>query len=443
MIHKLYKTTIGDIVDIVNGATPDSKNEDYYGGAVIWITPKDISDQRKKYISLGERTLTKSGLKSCSASIVPKGTILLTSRAPIGLISIASTDLCTNQGFKNLVPRTGKIYGEFLYYYLLTRVRDLERLGGGTTFKELSKSSLEKFEIYIPENREVQKKISNVLSALDAKIELNNRINTELEAMAKTLYDYWFVQFDFPYNFKTGKPDPNGKPYKSSGGKMVWNEELKREIPEGWEVTKLVNWIKENKNGDWGKETAEGNYTEKVYCIRGADINGLNGLETCAPPLRYLLNKNRDKFLKPHDIIIEISGGSPTQSTGRLAYITSDTVDRFTSPLICSNFCRAISLKNEKALYNFAFNWNQLYNIGVLFGFEGKTSGLKNLLFDSFVNSYWSVMPPPELVLDFYECMSVLQAKKQKSLSENRELIMLRDWLLPMLMNGQVNISYE
>ena len=114
-----------------------------------------------------------------------------------------------------------------------------------------------------------QDKIVKVLDDLDAKIELNNKINAELEAMARTLYEYWFVQFDFP--------DENGKPYKSSGGKMAYNEQLKREIPEGWEVKTLTNWINNDKSGDWGKDTEQGNYIGKVSCIRGADINGLNG----------------------------------------------------------------------------------------------------------------------------------------------------------------------
>ncbi|MBK9395046.1 MAG: restriction endonuclease subunit S [Uliginosibacterium sp.] len=133
-----------------------------------------------------------------------------------------------------------------------------------------------------------QKKIAAVLSALDAKIDCNNRINAELEAMAKTLYDYWFVQFDFP--------DANGKPYKSSGGKMVCNATLKREIPEGWDVVPLSDWIANDKTGDWGKEAVEGNYTLRVDCIRGADINGLNGTGTASPRHASYWRKMQQSF---------------------------------------------------------------------------------------------------------------------------------------------------
>jgi type I restriction enzyme S subunit len=248
--------------------------------------------------------------------------------------------------------------------------------------------------------------------------------------MAKTLYDYWFVQFDFP--------NEQGKPNKSSGGKMAYNEELKREIPEGWEVKKLSEWINNDKSGDWGKETEQGNYTQKVSCVRGADLNGLNGKGELNSPTRFILEKNSHKILENHDLIIEISGGSPTQSTGRLAFITEETLERFKNPLICSNFCKAVTLKEDKYLYNFVYQWNRFYDYGGLFGWEGKTSGIKNLLFESFVSNQKEVYPKSEVVEKFYDFVKPIHAKKQKNLLENQQLTALRDWLLPMLMNGQV-----
>ena len=251
--------------------------------------------------------------------------------------------------------------------------------------------------------------------------------------MAKALYDYWFIQFDFP--------DANGKPYKSSGGKMAWNEELKREVPKGWKVVKIQEWVELNKSGDWGKEIPEGNYTKKVTCIRGADINGMNGTERCSPPERFILEKNAHKILDSGDLVVEISGGSPTQSTGRLAYITESTLRRFENQLICSNFCKPVTLKKTKLLYNFVYNWNNLYDKGIFFGFEGKTSGIKNLLFEALVSSFYIATPSDEIINHFYEVIDTLQTKKQLSLKENQQLVALRDWLLPMLMNGQVTVK--
>jgi len=282
---------------------------------------------------------------------------------------------------------------------------------------------------------EFQKEIADILFLIDAKIELNNRINRELEAMAKTLYDYWFVQFDFP--------NEQGKPYKSSGGKMIYNAELKREIPLGWEVKTISEWIKRDKNGDWGKESEEGNYQLKVSCVRGTDLNGLNGNGELKPPTRFILENNSNKLLENHDLIVEISGGSPTQSTGRLAYITEETLQRFPNPLICSNFCKALTLKEETYLYNFVYQWNRLYDNGILFGWEGKTSGIKNLLFESFVTKHKEVFPNSKIVEKFYDFIKPIQSQKQKNLLQNQQLSELRDWLLPMLMNGQVRVGGE
>ncbi|SNQ42835.1 restriction endonuclease subunit S [Cellulophaga lytica] len=294
-------------------------------------------------------------------------------------------------------------------------------------------SVLKKLKIKIHSCIDYQKQIAKVLSDLDAKIEVNNNINQELEAMAKTLYDYWFVQFDFP--------DANGLPYKSSGGKMVFNEALKREIPEGWEVDSFSAWIKNDKSGDWGKETEQGNYVNKVSCIRGADLNGLNGKGEVKSPTRFVLEKNSHKLLEIGDFIIEISGGSPTQSTGRMAFITKETLERFENPLICSNFCKAVTLKDEKALYNFAYEWNRLYDAGVLFGWEGKTSGIKNLLFESFVTNHQVVIPDSKIMEQFYDKAKSIHAQIQTNLRQNQKLSELRDWLLPMLMNGQVTVG--
>ena len=320
---------------------------------------------------------------------------------------------------------------KYIYYLLscLGRIRTSDK----SAVPGVNRNELHEMAVPAITDKDQQKKIAAVLSALDVKIDCNNRINAELEAMAKTLYDYWFVQFNFP--------DTNGKPYKSSGGKMGYNATLKREIPEGWKVGPLSDWIANDKTGDWGKDVAEGNYTLCVDCIRGTDINGLNGTGAVAAPTRYILEKNRGKILAPFDFVIEISGGSPTQSTGRLAMISSEAIKRFTRPVICSNFCKAISLEDKAYVFNFAYLWKSAYESRVLFGWEGKTSGIKNLLFDAFTSKHMVCMPPQKLAQRFFDFVSPIEGKKQKLLQENGGLVCLRDWLLPLLMNGQVTVA--
>lgn len=327
----------------------------------------------------------------------------------------------------------------FFTYYLLKNL-NFSQFNSGSAQPSLNRNFIYPIKINVPFPEE-QRKISSILRSIDTKIELNNRINANLEAMAKTLYDYWFVQFDFPFDFAQGMPAASGKPYKTSGGKMVYNPTLKREIPEGWEVATLANWITNDKTGDWGEEAPKGNYTLQVDCIRGADINGLNGSGKVVAPSRFILEKNHHKILLPYDFIIEISGGSPSQSTGRMAFLIEETLSRFSYPLICSNFCKAISLKENIFFYNFAYQWANIYNSGLLFGWEGKTSGIKNLLFDAFVNKHMVCKPPRELAQMFFSFADPLQKKKQKLLKENEYLESLRDWLLPMLMNGQVTVE--
>lgn len=413
------------VLDDIDGNYFLLSNKNIKDGKVIY----DKSDRKinfETFKSINRRT------KLCA------GDVVISTVGSIGRTAIIK-DYPLNFDFQRSVgiikPNINKLTPEYLHYYFQVPAvqRRLINLSKGAVQKCLFISDLNEIEIDHPEEVDDQEKLVSILSIIDHKIELNNKINSELESMSKTLYDYWFVQFDFP--------DTNGKPYKTSGGKMVWNEELKREIPEGWEVQKMSEWINIDKSGDWGKDEEEGNFTKKVICFRGADINGLNGLDELKPPVRFILEKNSFKILKSHDLIIEISGGSPTQSTGRLAFITDATMKRFEYPLICSNFCKPVSIRNKKLLYNFVYYWNSLYNNGVFFGYEGKTSGIKNLLLDSFISSYYTVVPEEKIVEKFYNIMESIQEKKQTALAENQKLTELRDWLLPMLMNGQVKIK--
>ena len=145
------KYRIGDICEIINGQTPRTDNPVYWDGDIPWITPKDLSLNKGKFISRGERNITEAGFDSCSTTMVPAGTVLLTSRAPIGYLAIANNPLCTNQGFKSLIPNESIVTNQFLYYWLQTKVGYLQGIAGGSTFKELSKPQLSEVEIDIPE----------------------------------------------------------------------------------------------------------------------------------------------------------------------------------------------------------------------------------------------------------------------------------------------------
>lgn len=422
---------LSDVVTIISGGTPKTSVKEFWDGDIDWLAVADFNSSNR-YVSSASKKITELGLNNSNTKMLEKGDLIISARGTVGAIAQLTKPMAFNQSCFGLRGKKNKLDTDYLYYWLKNYVDVLLNKSQGSVFNTINLSTFDDIKIELPTIAD-QHNISNFLTLLDDKIQINNQINQELEAMAKTLYDYWFVQFDFP--------DQNGNPYKSSGGKMVYNSELKREIPEGWGVTTFSSWISDNKTGDWGKETSEGNYTLEVDCIRGADINGLSGNGKTDMPTRFILEKNKNKLLTDFDIVIEISGGSPTQSTGRIVGISENVLNRFDLPLICSNFCKAVSLKEQETFYNFVYEWKNLYDNGVLFSWEGKTSGIKNLLFDSFVTNYQISEPPIDLMRKFFDYASSVDKKIQLLLKQNQELTQLCDWLLPMLMNGQVKVE--
>ena len=179
--------TLDKLGEIVGGATPSTKCEDHYGGSIPWITPKDLSSFKGRYITSGERNITEKGLASCSAQMMPKDAVLFTSRAPIGYVAIASQSVCTNQGFKSIVVNE-KADPLFVYYLLKYNKDAIEAMGSGTTFKEVSGKTMRAVKVRIPLDVSYQKRIAAVLDSLDTKIENNERINDNLQQHAAALF---------------------------------------------------------------------------------------------------------------------------------------------------------------------------------------------------------------------------------------------------------------
>ena len=219
MIHTWKKYKLSEIGSVVGGATPSTTVDAYYNGDIPWLTPKDLSNFHERYIERGERNITKSGLNSCSAQLLPAGSVLFSSRAPIGYVAIAKNPIATNQGFKSIIPNPEKVDSLFLYYLLKYNKDNIEAMGSGTTFKEVSGATMKNIEVYLPEDLEEQRRIAGILESLDDKIELNRRINANLEAQAQALFRSWFVDIDEKlcqkkklgdfFNVITGKKDAN------------------------------------------------------------------------------------------------------------------------------------------------------------------------------------------------------------------------------------------
>jgi len=229
-----HEQCIGDIAEVVGGGTPRTSEPSFFGGNIPWLTPKDLSGSHPRRIAGGARFLSEEGLAHSSAKLLPENSVLLTSRAPIGYVAIADCPIATNQGFKSMVVKEGHDH-DFLFYWLRANKEVLEQHANGSTFKEISGTSVKALKIELPRSLSEQRAIAHILSTLDEKIELNRRMSETLEAMARALFKSWFVDFD-PVHAKAEGRDPGlPKPIADLFPVRFVDSEL-GDIPEGWEV---------------------------------------------------------------------------------------------------------------------------------------------------------------------------------------------------------------
>jgi type I restriction enzyme S subunit len=306
-----------------------------------------------------------------------------------------------------LRPNLKKIVPEYLKYYLQTKsVKETvaKKYVSGSALPRIILKNFGEIDV-IYKDIKTQQKIASVLSALDSKIELNNRINAELEAMAKTLYDYWFVQFDFP--------DKNGKPYKTSGGKMVWNEELKREVPEGWEVKDLGEII--NIFDSKRIPLSRGEREKKVGNIPYYGATSVMG---------YV-----DEYIFDDEYVLVAEDGSVMDEDG------FPIVQFIWGKTWVNNHAHVIQAKN---VINNEYIFYLVKTISVI----QIMSGSIQLKINQENLKSVKVCVPSEITLKKFASFAIPVRKQLiNAIEENQKLTELRDWLLPMLMNGQVRVS--
>ncbi|GAB3221283.1 hypothetical protein GCM10027454_13600 [Algoriphagus aestuariicola] len=331
-----------------------------------------------------------------------------------------------------LFKTKSKIEANWLTYYLQSDYGKhyLGQAKSGSSQPYLSLGALRKLPILNPE-QSVKEKIAKVLSDLDAKIELNNRINAELEAMANLVYAYWFVQFDFPFDFAQGKPDQNGKPYKSSGGKMVWNEKLKREIPEGWrsgtisDIASLTRGVTYNKDDIKDEGTAG-----TIPILRATNITGnqidLNSMVYVSESL-----VDEEQILNPFNILI-------TMSSGSIDHIGKNGFYLFKEKVAFGAFCAKMAANEDFEFYLYSYTQSDFFFTTI----KNECLGTNiNNLNGSMVRGFKLVIPDNSTLTKFNEIVQPLFEKLRINSMQNQQLSSLRDWLLPMLMNGQVTVA--
>lgn len=335
-----------------------------------------------------------------------------------------------------LRAREGVADAQFIYYLATSneiRTIAIKSMTGTSGRQRAQKEALLEYKRPIPSLNE-QRKIGKVLSLFDQKIEKNKEIIKGLELLSKALFKRWFIAFECP--------NEQGLPYRSSGGEMVESE--LGEIPKNFTISNFDSLISETIGGDWGKESVQGNYTCDVSILRGADIPEVKMGNSGKVPKRFILEKNYvKKKLLNNDIVIEISGGSPTQSTGRVTYINEEILGRYQDKLLCTNFCRIMRPKLPQAGLFIYMYFDYFYNEGLFFSYENGTTGIKNFDINSFIQVHPIAMPNIELIIKFNEVIEKYYKYIQELGNENLKLEEMRDSLLPKLLSGEIEIPDE
>ena len=387
------------------GGVPFFKIGTFGGQADVFITKEKFDEYKNAY------------------SYPKKGDVLISAAGTIGRTVVFDGKDAYFQD-SNIVwieNDESKVLNEYLFYcykniHWTTSV--------GSTILRLYNDDIRNTDIIVPPLSD-QKKIASVLSALDDKIALNKKMNQKLEAMAKRLYDYWFVQYDFP--------DKNGHPYKTTGGPMTYNETLKREIPVGWEVKRLGDLFKTNRGVSYSTPTlgAEGDGVPMINLASFSPNESYN-----EKGIKYYKGDYTDeKVLKPFDFVMCNTQQTAIDPQKDIIGRSMLVPDIFDGDIVSSHHVNTIKLENE----NLKFYLNRLFNTKFYHAYISKFANGTNILglIFSGVEDYMCEIPSDDLLEKFAKISLDIEKKKSKIIKENQKLTALRDKLLPLLMNGQ------
>ena len=380
---------ISDIGTVVGGATPSTKKpENYENGTIAWITPKDLSTFTRRYIQRGERNITEIGLKSCSTQLLPKDTVLFSSRAPIGYVAIATNEVCTNQGFKSVVPNenTNPL---FLYYLLKYNKDKIEGMGSGTTFKEVSGNTMKNIVVSVPTDKKVQERISSMLGSIDDKIEENERINNNLEYQARAIFINEFLSLKTP--------------------------------PDGWKQASLID-IADYLNGLAMQKYRPADDEIGISVLKIKELRqGCcdNNSELCSPNIKseYIIHDGDVIFSWSGSLLVDFWCGGICGLNQHLFKVTSSKYDKwFYYAWTKHHLDRFISVAADKATTMGHIKRGELAKAEVFIPNESDYSRIGALL-----------QPIYDLIIS--------------NRIENKKLALLRNTLLPKLMSGELDVS--
>ena len=393
-----------DLATIVAGQSPKSEHYSSKGGF-----PFLQGNRTFGHLYPTIDTYTNKITKTAS-----KGEILMSVRAPVGALNFANQDLCIGRGLAAIQAKNGN--NAFLFYNLKYNIQRLIQRSSGTTYDSVTKDQINDFDLVVPVKN--QDKISDLLMNIDFKIELNNKKNAQLESMVKLIYDYWFVQFDFP--------DKNGNPYKSSGGKMVYDDKLKREIPVDFEVREIQDLITVKDGTHDSPKTVKNGFklvTSKHLRKEGLDFENANCISK-----DDFINVNKRSKVHTGDILFSMIG-----KVGTVYKVEEEYIDFAIKNVALYKTSELTSHKNYIYLCLKGYDMAR-YMGNVIAGSIQKFIGLGSL-------RKMPLLINETLIYNFDLKTKPIFLEIENRRVENLELTKLRDWLLPMLMNGQVTIK--
>jgi len=434
------KIPVADICEIFLGGTPKRSEPDYWGGSIKWASAKDVSNCTTRYLTSTEDTITPKGLEESAAKLLEEYTVVITARGTVGAICMLGEPMSFNQTCYGLVGKKN-IIQHYLYYALKNELSQIRSISYGTVFDTITMKSFQNLKISLPDITQ-QHAIVHILGTLDEKIELNRKMNETLEAIARAIFKSWFVDFDPVHAKAQGRDTGLPKEIADLFPDSFEDSELGK-IPKGWEVIPFGNLLKKTIGGDWGKKNKDKKHNQKSFIIRGTDIPNLRAGSKGKIPKRWVEEKKiKKRKLIDGDIVIEISGGSPKQSTGRSIYLTNNILNRLENIVEPASFCRLFRPKNHYLGLLGAQHLNYIYNKGKMWGYQNQSTGISNFQTKLFLENELIAIPKNKQLLKLF----YLQCRPLINFSQSNEsyyLTKLRDILLPKLIAGDLKVPIK
>lgn len=420
------KVKIWELTEILNWWTPSTLEHDYWDWNILWFTPKDLSDYKEsKYILNSIKKITDLWLKKSSAKIVPKNSIILSSRAPVWYVNIITEDFTTNQWCKSLICND-LVSNQFLYYWLKINTETLENISWWATFKELRTQSLKDLEIILPP-LSIQQKIASILCKYDDLIKNNNRRIKILEETAQSIYEEWFVKYNFPWSENIKMIDSGNDDFGM--------------IPEGWNIEKVWNLIECYIWWGWWKEEIDQKHIIEWYVIRWTNIPLLKNGNINNIVNRFHTKSNiGSRLLQWWDIVFEVSWWSKWQPVWRSILMNSNLIEKLWNSVIPASFCKKLNPKKWFSYYLYRF-LDYIYENRIIEEYQVQSTWITNFKFEPFLSGQDIMLPNEEIISKFNDNLSYIYDEITLLWMNNQNLKETRDLLIPRLVSWELDIE--